>query len=395
MNELRMYVEHLFEGKVLSADVIELKEEVYGNLVARYEDYLAQGMATEEALSSTKASLTSIDDLLEDGASAQAEAGIDDGTSSDAGSEADGFAGGESDDFVAPVACDDASTSETQALDPAVTVVAPTAGLPLPPTGAPSDAAAAGDEAAATKPAASMKWAAVALAIFAAFVVLGLVCRACTGFVLYEDVDADEATSSVSTDGGNGGSVQAGPGEGVAASQGDDVVKVDENGVVTFEGQVADEVVASVVNATPEDIAAYANVELSDAASVEAMVRALPMAGWSHDVDVTRGVDVLSLSYREVPDTLEDDSVDIALAYNVAAIFCAMPKVNELRVVVTESDEPNEESCYTFTRDKVQGSYGCMLSPDMMNASGWQQLKEGHLYGRKFAEHLVEAAERL
>ena len=36
MNELRMYVEHLFEGKVLTAENIELKEEIYGNLVARY-----------------------------------------------------------------------------------------------------------------------------------------------------------------------------------------------------------------------------------------------------------------------------------------------------------------------------------------------------------------------
>ena len=49
MNELRMYVEHLFKGKVLTADMIELKEEIYGNLVARYEDYLAQGMG--EAIS--------------------------------------------------------------------------------------------------------------------------------------------------------------------------------------------------------------------------------------------------------------------------------------------------------------------------------------------------------
>ena len=44
MNELRMYVEHLFEGRVLTAEMIELKEEIYGNLVARYEDYVAGGM---------------------------------------------------------------------------------------------------------------------------------------------------------------------------------------------------------------------------------------------------------------------------------------------------------------------------------------------------------------
>ena len=30
MNEIRMYVEHLFEGKVLTAEMSELKEEIYG-----------------------------------------------------------------------------------------------------------------------------------------------------------------------------------------------------------------------------------------------------------------------------------------------------------------------------------------------------------------------------
>ena len=64
MNELRMYVEHLFEGKVLTADMIELKEEIYGNLVARYEDYVAGGMDAAEALEKTKASITSLDDVL-------------------------------------------------------------------------------------------------------------------------------------------------------------------------------------------------------------------------------------------------------------------------------------------------------------------------------------------
>ena len=44
MNELRMYVEHLFEGKVLTPENIELKEEIYGNLVARYEDLIASGL---------------------------------------------------------------------------------------------------------------------------------------------------------------------------------------------------------------------------------------------------------------------------------------------------------------------------------------------------------------
>ena len=54
MNELRMYVEHLFEGKVLTPENIELKEEIYGNLVARYEDLIASGLDESEAIAQTK-----------------------------------------------------------------------------------------------------------------------------------------------------------------------------------------------------------------------------------------------------------------------------------------------------------------------------------------------------
>ena len=71
MNELRMYVEHLFEGRVLTQESIELKEEIYGNLVARYEDYVAGGMSEAEALEKTKASFTSIEDVFRESGEAE------------------------------------------------------------------------------------------------------------------------------------------------------------------------------------------------------------------------------------------------------------------------------------------------------------------------------------
>ena len=71
MNELRMYVEHLFEGRVLTKESIELKEEIYGNLVARYEDYIAGGMSEAEALEKTKASFTSIEDVFRESGEAE------------------------------------------------------------------------------------------------------------------------------------------------------------------------------------------------------------------------------------------------------------------------------------------------------------------------------------
>lgn len=65
MNELRMYVERLFEGKVLTAENIELKEEIYGNLMARYEGLLAEGVDEREALRRTKESMTSVEEMLD------------------------------------------------------------------------------------------------------------------------------------------------------------------------------------------------------------------------------------------------------------------------------------------------------------------------------------------
>ncbi len=49
---------------MLTSSTIELKEEIYGNLVARYEDLIEGGASPEEALALTKQSMTSIDDVI-------------------------------------------------------------------------------------------------------------------------------------------------------------------------------------------------------------------------------------------------------------------------------------------------------------------------------------------
>ena len=118
----------------------------------------------------------------------------------------------------------------------------------------------------------------------------------------------------------------------------------------------------------------------TDAAKVEALLRSLPMGEYASDVDVTKGVDVLSLAYREVPETLEGDSVDAALAYDVTAVFCAMPLVNEIQITLAESDEPLDESYYVFKRDEVQSRYGVRLDDLLVNEAGWHQIKEDNLY---------------
>ena len=69
----------------------------------------------------------------------------------------------------------------------------------------------------------------------------------------------------------------------------------------------------------------------------------------------------------------------MALAYNVAVLFSTMPLVNEIQVTVTEQGEPMDEGYYVFTRDDVQSAYGVMLSREMVNESGWRQIKDDHL----------------
>lgn len=77
-----MYVEHLFEGKVMTADLIELKEEIYGNLMARYEDLVASGMDAAQALEEAKQSISSVDELLPGEGSREADSSDQSGATS-------------------------------------------------------------------------------------------------------------------------------------------------------------------------------------------------------------------------------------------------------------------------------------------------------------------------
>lgn len=124
MNEIRMYVEHLFEGRMLTAENIELKEEIYGNLVARYEDYVAGGMDTAEALEKTKASMSSIDDVIE---------GVDDVRETARADNGDAAKADTAETTVLPNAAVAKGSSPAQLGTVGETVAMPVAGAPLPP----------------------------------------------------------------------------------------------------------------------------------------------------------------------------------------------------------------------------------------------------------------------
>lgn len=395
MNEIRMYVEHLFEGRMLTAENIELKEEIYGNLVARYEDYVAGGMDPAQALEKTKASMTSVDDVL------AGEEQLDDGAASRGDVEDVGF-----ETTVLPGK--QGVADENAGIATGETIAMPVAGAPIPPNGVEDALDEAGKESSSkdnnARKGNRTRNIIIACAVgFVALVALGLGSIFALGAIDHMedrlDSDVDEVvTSGTAGEGSQSGSQLSGGQSNdktdAASSSRNQIVAIDADGKVWLEDEPADDLLVSVVNATSGDIADFRDAEPSDASTVETLIHVLPMGKWATDVDVTRGVDVLSYSYREVPDSYDGESVDIALAYDVAALFCAMPKLNEVRVTLTESDEPRDENYYVFTRNDAQRSFGVMLSGEMMTEAGWGQIKKDHLYGRDFAENMVDTAER-
>lgn len=428
MNELRMYVEHLFEGKVLTPENIELKEEIYGNLVARYEDLLSEGVPEADALRRTKESITSVDDVLA-GRDAEAmagnagngaegpgmsasgaesvkasgeafvpqESGAEDGSTCASGSSECGHHQ-DTAEVVRPLDADERVAGNVQ--DAADAGKGPhahqTPGAPVPPT---SNGNGAQDVGIAARTRKLWPWGCVgAVAFVIALGIIGALMFGVTGLVdTWDDLDdsiedVDVAPAPDSIDASKDESQSANVDE--SRSRVNDEIRVDEQGQVWIDGELGDELARDVINAGYGDVAPYANTDLSDAKAVEALVGVLPMGEYASGIDVTKGVDVLSLAYRELPEALDGDSVDAALAYDVTALFCAMPLVNEIQITVTERDDPLDESYYVFSRDTVQNCYGVRLDDALINETGWTQLKEDSLYRRKFIDHMLDAAER-
>ncbi len=385
MNELRMYVERLFEGKVLTEANIELKEEIYGNLVARYEDLVASGVSEEDALEQTKASFTSVDDVLSgdealDGASAQEAADVQPTVAM--GAVASAAAG--------------AASGETAAK----------AG-PTPPEGVESASVATGAaEAGTTAP--RKKWpivlgavAGLGVVAVASAVFFGIGTGPKTSYTGSTDevitVHPQDGTGNGATN-GNGSGSGAGNGSSNTGTPGDDSgVVIDSNGAIWCDGDPADDLLKEVVDSGASTVKPYVGITLADAAQVEDMLRVLPLGTWAEDVDVTKGDDTLSFAYHGIPGVYDDESEDIALAYNVTAIFCAMPQVSNIWITVYDEsdldDDADDEETYLFTRADVERDYGVPLNGDMVNQTGWKQIKHDNLYTHDFAEFMVDRAE--
>lgn len=347
--------------------------------------------------------MSSIDDVIE---------GVDDVRETARADNGDAAKADTAETTVLPNAAVAKDSSPAQPGTVGETVAMPVAGAPLPPAGFEGEvdedvaSVSSSANAAASKGKRTRNIIIAAAAGFALFVVVGV------GLIYALRIDrvedrADSAATEVqnsgqfTTNGGTASGQQSGQangqsnsGQGNGASARNKEVVVDADGTVWVDGELGDDIAVAVVNAQPGDISLYAETDPSDAANVESLIRLLPMSEWATDIDVTLGVDVLGFAYREVPDGYDGDSIDLALSYNTMALFCSMPLLNEVRVTVTEADDPMDEDYYVFTRDNAQSRFGVMLSADMMNEAGWHQLKEDNLYNRKFAENMVDAAER-
>lgn len=387
MNEIRMHVERLFQDKVLSEENIELKEEIYGNLVARYEDYLASGMSEDEALAKTKESITSIDDVLQGGeVEAAAAKGLhvaDDGL----------------------VGCEEGSVSKAQAVSGSGDSVMSgnhleaeaTASMPQGATQKSGAEDVSGGDA-------HKKWLpyAIIVAVVVCVIAIAAVVSSCIDEAADDRDDAAGASASqpAAVEGGSQveeGSASSTANQGANAPHADDAIVVDSSGTVRYDGEPADDLLKAVVDSDADAMAAHTPLRLSSERDVEGALRDLPLSDWLTSFDAAGKTGALTVSYEAIPERFDGDSIDAALVYNAAALMCASSEIDTINVSVADVEDVRENDRadrYVFTRQMLEQQFGMALTNDLVNDAGWKSLKEDHLYTSNFIERVIDSAER-
>lgn len=343
MNELRMYVEHLFEGRVLTAEMIELKEEIYGNLVARYEDYVAGGMGEAEALAQAKASITSIDDVLAGEGEDVAE-----GAASSASEDAEPTAVHASDDNASESTCEEGAATEGFA----ATIVQP----------APATASTADASEHANPWLKILVVAAAIIAVILAAVVVWNVVLEPTGDQLedtVEDVvDATVAGGAGQTSNGNNQDTNSGNGAGANTNTSNTPTFSDPEDQREYEATMA--VLDEIDVHDPTTLQVYTG----DSQPSSVFFENLPLGSYvSTDDTVQVNANTFEVYYTNVSEDIDGDAIDRAIVYNAAAAFSAYPNLQYLNVVVHEAyDEHHDADVYAFDRSQLERAFA--------NASG-------------------------
>ena len=317
-----MYVEHLFEGRTLDAETIELKEEIYGNLVARFDDYVAQGMSEDEAYRRTCEAVTSVEDMLDE----KNEPAVDA-------------------TFVAP---------------------APRPVAPEPP-------AAAADSVPAPATTQRKHWPTWAIV---AVVVAGVLVAAMIVVTVFNVVNTDAArdarTSSedslvVSLDQPTGSTTGTGQQDGTGNRHG-------------APSQSGTGLLAEVQAQSADELAAYAGTSLADVTRVDELVRSLPAGAYVSGVstEVDRNTLEISYSYQDRDSMAQDDDhVDLALVYDVVALMSTVDGLDAVRIVETEPDDGHSDTdVHIFDRSVVEGVLGLPLNAELLTEDTWNATRD-------------------
>lgn len=388
MNELRMYVEHLFEGRVLTQESIELKEEIYGNLVARYEDYVAGGMSEAEALEKTKASFTSIEDVFKEsgeaedsnaGEAASAEAGERGAASWNAGATQ-----------AAPGAGGMGSAAETAQMPLPE-------GVPVPPDGVGAEGQATAAAQTASKIRAPRKiWPFVVGGVLAAFILLAIVGTAVFGLIDEADVGEPSSTAqsiaqsdSAATDANQGtanGQDSSNTGGGTSNQTYDDL---DDQREYEATKAVDDAIAAHSI----DTLKSYTGNSLPD----QGFFEHLPLSMYVSSVGSEQGSNAsYNVYYAGVSDDIDGDGVDRALVYNAVAAFSVYPELQTITFTVQDADDTaHDANVYSFNRDTLEhafdnasgGAITQLNSSLYESQESWDQVRDyvtrNHFYDRQ------------
>lgn len=316
--DIRMHVEHLFEGRTLDTETIELKEEIYGNLVARFDDYVAQGMDEDEAYRRTCEAVASVEDVLDSEKDSEAAVGHT---------------------AAAPVA--EPAVSQRKRWSAGAIVAAAVAGV----------------------------------------LVVGIIAATAFGVLSTDDArNAYDSTTNVdvqritddtpvhqddaTTGGGHGNGNAAGsaPQDGTGNGYG-----------AGAEGSTGLD--AEVYAHSVDELAAYEGMSVSSEPFL-AMMNALPLGFYAHQAlaDPDTGTVEVTYTYDD-RDALarDDDCVDRALVYDVVAAMSVTSDLRTLRIVELETDDDGEldRDVHVFDRATVEGILGFPLNADLLTADTW------------------------
>ncbi len=369
MNELRMYVEHLFKNKMLTDEMIELKEEIYGNLVARYEDYIANGMTESDAIEATKQSITSIDDLLE-------QAVQDDETDVSTTDE------------IATLGDDrDASTAdETATLGDDRYVTQNDGGDSV------------GGEGVYIQDVSQKKRRInkpiiIAIVAVVVVVIVGVGIAFATG--VFHDVQQlySDSSNSQNTDSTN--TTNSETNTSTNSQNSNSGYWMDPEDRAEYESTMA--LIDEVNNNSLAGITPYIGV--SDQASLASLAQTLPLSEYISSVTLN-GTSV-EIAYTNVDDNIESEGIEIALAYNSIVMMAASSDLSNVTFSIQEAgDSPYDLDWFVYERtvmNSLLSTYGNgigQISSDMLaNDTSLDALKSV-ITNYQFADAAGEWAER-